>query len=298
MKNQIIAWVQGPRNFYDGVAIYNKYGHNLILKRRFANKNETTEILLFSELCKLAGISETQANKFPRLAKNNTVTIEKPKVEYQDDTLIALMAKLGVTTSDLEAETEPQKIEDAGITAKSAYGVAKRIYTSVPETTKRIIKIREEFPFLKSPDCPIEIKVLVHDMFTEYDKYRDAHLKLTEAPDSAEIGETFAFAQTAVESYLSNRAMWKELEHYKEKNEILGEHPILQEYNQTKELKSLSDIDLNQKLLNVRSYITRAKNKINQAAGNEKKILEGKESLDKWESVLKLIEAELNSRKK
>lgn len=298
MKAKIIAWIQSPRNFYEGAAIYNIYGHNLILKKRFANKNETTEALLLTELCKLAGISEEQAKRYPRFAKSCTITDNKPAVEYVDDTLLALMDKLGLKTADLEGEDIPGSISGADEKVQAAYTGAKQVYIAIPETTRRVIKIREEFPFLKADDCPVEIKILVHDMFSEYDKYRDAYLKLTAAPEDVKNEELFSLAQTTIESYLSNREMWEELEYYKKHNTILGNHPALQRYAIETELKALSDIDLNQRLLNARSNLTKAKNKIKDANGDEKKLKAGNDGVVKWDPILKLIETELAARKK
>lgn len=298
MKNKILTWIQGPRNFYEGAAIYNTYGYNQILKKRFANKNETNEALLFTELCKLAEITEDQANKYPRQAKANIVIPQQPKVEYLDDTLFALMSKLGIKTSDFESDDLPEKISQADTITQEAYAGARQVFVAIPETTKRVIKIREEYPFLKAADCPTEIKLLVHDMFNEHDKYREAQRQLVEEPENSSIERFFKLAQTAVESYLSNREMWEELDYYKERNVVLGHHPILQKYNQEKELKALSDIDLNQKLLNVRSNLTKSRNKIKEAAGNEKKLQSGNDGVKKWESILKLIETEMDARKK
>ena len=46
---------------------------------------------------------------------------------------------------------------------------AQSTYSEAPETVRKAIRFREEFPFLRQPDCPDELKVLVADMFSAYD---------------------------------------------------------------------------------------------------------------------------------
>jgi len=298
MKNKIIAWIQGPRNYYDGVAIYQQHGYNNVLKKRFATKNDTTESLLFTKLCELANITEEQANRLPRMAVNRKpIPVVHPIKEYMDDALLQLMEKIGIDTATLEAETIPEDISENEI-KKAAFAGAQKVYTDLPETTRRVIKIREQYPFLRSKDCPDEIKLLVHEMFNQYDNYREAHQRLVDAPDNTDLQESFDNAMTTVESYLSNRELWDELNYYKEKGEILGKHPLFEQYNREKELKSLTDLELSDKLRNARSNLSKAKNKLEQSAGNEKKIKTANEGIEKWSATVDQLNKAIESRKK
>ena len=302
MKDQIISWIQGPRNYHQGVAIYYQYGHNNILKQRFnRSKNETTESLLFTELCRLANISENAANALPRKAKSKTIIIaSQAQSEYMDDSLLSLMQKLGIDSASLESEGTPENITNADDLTKDAFEGARKVFSELPESSRKIIKMREEFPFLRDDNCPVEIKLLVHDMFNDYDKYREAHKNLTEVPETAEIEELYTLAETAVESFLLNREAWDELEYYKANNEILGKHPIMLDYNKNKEIKELSDIDLTKKVNNVRGYIAKAKTTISEGESKQDatKIEAGNERLKKWTDELTLLLAELELRKK
>jgi hypothetical protein len=99
-------------------------------------------------------------------------------------------------------------------------------------TEKRLqretVVIRKEFPFLGDDDCPVEFKVLVADMITAHAKYVKAHDRLFDVANKD--NETcFETAAELVENYIDNRAMWNELEHYKNTGEILGEHRIFDE---------------------------------------------------------------------
>lgn len=85
---------------------------------------------------------------------------------------------------------------------------------------KKALSLREEFPFLGEASCPDVLKVLVADMLSAYDRYQKAYLSLDEAQD------LFGAAGEVVENFLENRKIWKELNHYKEKGKLLGDHPI------------------------------------------------------------------------
>lgn len=72
-KNEITAWLQGPRDYRQGVALYDACGYNKMLKRRFALDNsQLTQALLVEELRKLAGLTEAQFAALPRFAKKPT----------------------------------------------------------------------------------------------------------------------------------------------------------------------------------------------------------------------------------
>lgn len=292
MEKEIKNWLQGSRDYYEGATLYNKYGHNRVLKQRFSSKSSTTQALLLTELCKLANITEDQAQRLPRKAKIKPV-IEEPKVKYPDDIIFELMKQLGVSSGDLESESLPESLTGRSEDIQEAYKSAKNTYVEFPDTLRKTIKLREQFPFLNENSCPDELKLLVHDMFTEYDNYRLAHKKLTEAPENTEIGQLFTDAQTAVESYLSNRQIWEELEHYKEHGTILGAHPKLVEYLYKKEIAGLDDAGLIQKRSNARANVSKAKKKY-EAEQNETT----QEALNKWSDRLNIIDKEVESRAK
>ena len=55
---------------------------------------------------------------------------------------------------------------------------AEKRYKAAPETVTKMIRFREKFTFLNSPDCPDILKILVSDMFTAYGKYKEAFANL------------------------------------------------------------------------------------------------------------------------
>jgi hypothetical protein len=103
----------------------------------------------------------------------------------------------------------------------------------IPEEVVKTIKLREVFPFLATKDCPRELKILVNDMLTTYETYKKAHQALMNADVEEEIAK---LSEEVVENYLENRQIWDELQHYKEKGEVLGQHPIFSEMVRQDEL--------------------------------------------------------------
>jgi hypothetical protein len=131
----------------------------------------------------------------------------------------------------------------------------------IPEEVVKSIKLRDEFPFLSNKDCPRELKILVNDMLTTYETYKMAHEELLDAAVEDEIKKLSA---DVVENFLENRQIWDELNHYKEKGEVLGEHPIFAQMERQDELAKMTQEDL---ILLERNLV----NKINRTKAQIKK---------------------------
>lgn len=305
MKELIIAYLKTHRNFYEGVALYDQFGVNRMLKAQFRKIGETEAIkkTLFEELRKLAGLTETEFKSLKRVAfvAAQRVVPIAPKV-YDDDQLLALANKFGVTVDELVSDETAEKIlshedyQDQIEELTEELANAKTKYCQVPESVKKTIRFREDFPFLNAPDCPDELKVLVADMFREYDVFRAAHEQLVNMPDNASFDEAFKASQTAVESYLDNREMWDELEYYKEHHEILGKAECLKSLMEKKEVSALSDLDLSKQISNSRSNISKAKASLQTAETDEDKA-KAETNLSKWETRKALLDTELETRK-
>lgn len=69
-KQQIRAYLCGPRDYAEGLDLYRRHGSNRMLARRFAlDPTETTRQMLLDELRRMAGISPAEYDRLPRLAK-------------------------------------------------------------------------------------------------------------------------------------------------------------------------------------------------------------------------------------
>lgn len=163
----------------------------------------------------------------------------------------------------------------------------------IPEPVKKTIKLREEFPFLKDPECPRELKALVADMLSAYDNYKDAHSRILDEESEEMVRK---LSQLTVESFLENRSIWDELNHFKANNELLGEHPIFIEMKFRDTLKDLSADELSKRKNNVRANITKTNKKIFKDPEDEK-VGEWTEKVKVWEFEFPLLDAELKSRK-
>ncbi len=184
MRHEIIVYLEGDRSFDAGVRLYNKYGKNHSLKRKFNMQGETDKNLelLHYQLFKLSGISEPEFK----------MLLSKEIAE-------------GTGAGDpVPAVLEPPD---------------KPVTLSAAEATR--VRIREEFPFLSSPNCPDDLKILVADMITAYENYISSHQELFDVKDEK---EAFEVADKVIENYLDNRSIWDELNHYKATGKILGKH--------------------------------------------------------------------------
>ncbi|MDD2299343.1 MAG: hypothetical protein PHQ67_01485 [Fermentimonas sp.] len=119
--------------------------------------------------------------------------------------------------------------------------IANLDFSEIKPSAKRSAKkgksFREEFPFLSSPVCPIELKALVTDKFSSFYAYRDLHEKLFDCTTAEECADT---AAKLLDNYHENRMIYAELTYFKKHNSLLGKHPVFSHYRKLKEIQSLS----------------------------------------------------------
>ena len=252
MKEKIIAYLSGPRPYREGIALYEEYGLNLMLKATF-RRNAETDLLratLMEELRKLAGISETAFRTMQRKA------VDSPHI-----------SSASIVVEEIKAE-------------KTAVNVP------VTPVVENVIRFRDRFPFLNSPDCPDVLKILVADMFTAYDLYLKTFRELGELPD-----------ETTVENYLEDRSIWEELEYYRDNHVLLGKHPRIAVYLASDELSNKSDLEVMNIRKNAASNVSKWKKKLETVEGEEERA-KALAAVDKWESMKSAAEKELENRKK
>lgn len=110
----------------------------------------------------------------------------------------------------------------AGIKYEDDVTVEETVTTS-PAIVNSTRKIRTDYPFLSSPNCPHEFKILVADKITAYHNYCEAHKELFNCTTRQQC---YATAKIVVDNFLENRAIFTELDYYREHNSILGKHKI------------------------------------------------------------------------
>lgn len=303
MKQKITDWLQSPRNYNEGVELYKQFGYNKMLKNTFSRGENTLNMsMLVYELAKLIGMDEKTANALPRLGKTEAKPVDgmylvptyETKAPDVDELLIMLAGQFNVSVDDLFGGNGPAMINEEQQTAIEKLTPA---YNQLPELQKKVIRFREQYPFLKDSACPDELKILVADMFAAYDNYKEAYRLLSpENPDA----DNLALAKEVVENYLNNREMWRELDYYKENNELLGEHPLFAKIKLQREVEATADVDLAKKLGNARSNVTKTRKKLEKATEekNETEIIKYGDLLQSWIEVEALYNAEIEKRKK
>lgn len=102
-------------------------------------------------------------------------------------------------------------------------------------------KLREDFAFLSDPDCPNELKILASNKITAYHNYVSGHEKLFDCTSPI---EQLQAAKFVTENFIENRLIHKELQHYKDHRQILGDHPIFAMLKRIRELSKLNVIEL------------------------------------------------------
>lgn len=273
MKQEIITYLAGPRNFIQGVELYEKYGINRMLKKSFRRQGETETMkaILLEELRKLAGLSEREFktirrnSKQPAAVKMEPARQEPPKmpVKYSDDLLLELAESFGVSVEELVSSDFRDKVLSMDENADRVEELeeeleeAEKRYKAAPETVTKMIRFREKFTFLNSPDCPDILKILVSDMFTAYGKYKEAFARLEVTPDDVSSLSTAQEAQAVVENFITNREMWDELEYYRENGKILGKCEKVKSLSVRKGVENLSDIDIQKALNNARANLSK-----------------------------------------
>lgn len=119
--------------------------------------------------------------------------------------------------------------------------------------------MRREWPFLASPDCPAELKILAADKITAYHNYVEAHAALFSCSSP---GECFSTAKKVMENFIENRKILSEFAYYKEHHSPLGRHPVFKERRETSKLQKMSIPQLCRRRDNLREAIWRARHEI------------------------------------
>lgn len=311
-KNQITEYLAGSRDYSEGVSLYQRFGQNLRLKRLFiTDDTQTTKEILFEELRKLAGLTEQEFAHLPRRAATPKPTLNglTAKAIIFDDpkdneaTLKELADSFGVTVDELVSPDFQERVlamdENADRIEEltDQLDEARSKYAETPEPIKKMIRFREKYPFLNSPECPDVLKVLVADMFTSYDNYKAAHARLQVLADD-EAAAAVADCEKVVAEYLKNREIWDELEYYRENGTILGKAAKFREMETAEDYTKLSEIDLMKKLQSANVNESKHRKAVNTAKEKGETNDRAEAALARWSATKKALQEEVARRKK
>jgi hypothetical protein len=157
----------------------------------------------------------------------------------------------GISTDDMKVHTSPAIVK--AVEPVSSESV-QELLLSMPEPVRKSIKLREQFPFLSKPDCPVELKILVADMLTLHDSYVTAHQRQFDALSDEQLLEV---CSTVVEDYIENRQIWDELNFYNANGKVLGAHKIFALSERLTAIRSMTTPDLVKLRGNIKSCITK-----------------------------------------
>ena len=311
-KNQITEYLKGPRDLSEGVALYQRFGQNLRLKRLFTTDDTaTTREILFEELRKLSGLTEQEFDRLPRRAATTKLPLPvyTMKCDFSDPkkdneaALQELADSFGVTVDELVSPDFQERVlamdenADRIDELTDELEAARSKYAETPEPVRKMIRFREKYPFLNSPDCPDVLKILVSDLFTSYDNYKAAHARLQVlAGDEADAA--LADCEKVVSEYLKNREIWDELEYYRENGAILGKAAKFREMEAAEDYTELSEIDLMKKLQSANVNESKHRKAVNAAKEKGETNERAEAALARWTATKKAIQEEVARRKK
>lgn len=224
MKQEILNWFNFSRDYQQGILLYYRFGNNRTIHKRFnsAPKSKDNYELLVEELRRLSELSLIELNTI--LRKPIKIRNEQPKAA--------------------------DKTKGPGL-------IIKMPMLEIPQK-----KIRDEFPFLNDPLCPIELKAMVSDKITAYSLYKQGHDELYKATSEE---EQIASVKKTVENYLLNKAYYKELDYYAKNHKILGDSNFFDKMSKLQSLAAKTSVNLFVRLDNLEKYNIR-----------DSKIIEGK----------------------
>lgn len=199
--------------------------------------------------------------------------------------------------SEDEFRRLPRRTARPSVPMKRTDSVPEPEKSPVPAEAMKTIRLRERFPFLQEPSCPDLLKIIVADMLTAHESYLRAFGQLQELnPEDSAAG--FRLASEVVESYLTDREAWAELEHYQNTGKILGRAKRFLEMTEAEDLEALSDIDLIRKFNSAKANQSKRKKELKQAQEAGSDTTAAARALDRWTATRARIEAEIDARKK
>ena len=194
------------------------------------------------------------------------------------------------------------EVKDAETVQKSGDNVTKEtVFEIAPEEVKKDVKLRERYPFLNEEETPEEFYTLVGINGRAYFQMIAAREELFQkvvTADGAEPEtvpmtkeEIFSLAAKAVENFELNIQGQEELDYYQEHKEVLGQHPIFEDYMLQKKVAEYKEKDLSKRRGLLKNYIGRESKKLPEM--EEKKKAEVIKKIKAWEKELELVEARL-----
>ena len=144
--------------------------------------------------------------------------------------------------------------------------------------------IRDRWPFLNEPDCPVELQALITRRITAFHHYSSLYPKLRDCQSVTELSDVCG---KLLDAYLDNQAIFREMEYYQKHRKVLGRHPFFRHYQQLSRLRSSNTAQLFREKQRTLDNIWRVKSELRKG---DKPHLDGKRRQRLEEYTLKLQE--------
>jgi hypothetical protein len=152
--------------------------------------------------------------------------------------------------------------------------------------------IRKEFPFLNDENCPEVLLIAVGRKIAAYNKEKEINEKIIELnetnPESDELKE---LAEKAIHYFNENEKLYKELKHYGETGEILGEHEIFVEFTFKKEVDAMNTKELINYQGSSKTFFARKNKELSNA--NELEAIEIQKAIELRQIKLNMVNKKL-----
>lgn len=321
MKNETIEVLRDrsarpQKKFNAALKLYLAHDHaNPVLARHYNQVGYSPESLksLCYDLQQLYGISNTELRA--KQSDLDNLRDSKEPETFLSEILLENLEKIDLEKANYASELRPlaneladllkiELVDQKKLTLTIFLETLKEKYVSRPKTLNpepgtlnpvpESVKLRDEFPFLDKADCPDKLKILVADKISAYKKAEAAHEELAKNETEKHLSpeQEKELSATAVENFELNELVYRELNYFKEHNEILGEHPIFAEEVAQREVDELSDNDAHKTYRNLATYISREKKNLDKAKSDETR-LKIQAKIDEFQAKRDLIAKKL-----
>lgn len=207
LKNSVVLFLKGGP-VKNGIALFAKHGNDPMFLRLCRMNPKANRVLLEKHLAKIAGITdqEFKAIKNEKEKKSTNACVDKTR-----------------------SKPNSEKLPTSGGAEKKA-GVQSNAQ-----------KLRDQYPFISSPECPPELHQLISLKITAYYNYVEGHKQLFDAHG---LDDCLNKARYVVENYKENRLITAELDYYKKTKTVLGLHPLFSAYKKIVRLRNMNIVEL------------------------------------------------------
>lgn len=198
---------------------------------------------------------------------------------------------------DLKSENEDLQFEKEELEEENE-ALKEEVETLLSATKISGTTIRVEFPFLNNKDCPDELKILVTDKITAWNRYVEIqdHIAKVVGGEVVETEDTLSvLAKEATEAFVENQKIYDELNAYQTTGKILGLHPLFKKLQLTREVETMTSEELVKYKGSSAKYFTDNRKSLAKAEAkkDEARILEIKTRVEEREQKLALVNKKL-----